>query len=435
MRRSTLTGAALAALAILFVAPGDSRADTTRGYVETDLITNRANLNDVNGIVHPLNNPNAIVDANLLDAWDITEDITESATSRFWVSANGSGTAERYNVLSSNPLVASNSLSVSIPPPGKVGFGRATGAVFNTTVNLPASQQEFIISGFAQPGCSTNTAKAAARLLVATEQGTIVGWAPALYPTQSLCMAGGTSTHGIIAVNHFGGAHYKGLAIATDRTGATFLYAPNFLTGQVEIYDGTFNLITTFTDPHLPTKDESGAAVTYVPFNIVPITVDGNLELFVAFAVQEPSMKRDDVAGPGHGIVDTFDLAGNMLHRFATGGALNSPWGVALAPNGFGELSGKLLIGNFGDGKINAFDPETDPETGRTSVPLNNSGGQPMVIDGLWAIKFGNHGRGRKTLYFAAGPNGEADGLLGGLTPTRGQNAQGNQNEDEQGSQ
>ena len=147
MRRSTLTEAALAALAVLFIASwmGTAGADKPGGYVETDLVTNRANLKDVNGIVHPVNNPNAIVDANLVDAWDITEDITESATSRFWVSANGSGTAQSYDVLSSNPLVAiKNSLSVSIPPPGNVGVGRATGTVFNTTVNLPASQQEFI---------------------------------------------------------------------------------------------------------------------------------------------------------------------------------------------------------------------------------------------------------------------------------------------------
>ena len=185
-------GAALAALAVLFVASwmGSAGADEPGGYVETDLVTNKASLTDANGIVHPLNNPNAIVDADLRDAWDITE----SATS-FWVSANGSAAARRYNVLTSNPMAIENSLSVSIPPPPPGhGTGRPTGAVFNTTVNLHTSQQEFIISGFAQPDCSTNTAKATARLLVATEQGTIVGWAPTLYPTQSLCMAGGTST-------------------------------------------------------------------------------------------------------------------------------------------------------------------------------------------------------------------------------------------------
>jgi uncharacterized protein (TIGR03118 family) len=255
-------------------------------------------------------------------------------------------------------------------------------------------------------------------------------------------MAGGTSTHGIIAVDNspasghpLARASYKGLAIATDRTGATFLYAADFRIGQVEIYDGTFKLLRTFTDLHLPAN--------YAPFNVVPIKIKNEDEdtledrLVVAFAVkdaagclQPPSRPCDDVAGQGHGIVDTFDLSGNMLQRVAQGGALNSPWGVALAPQGFGELSGKLLIGNFGDGKINAF----DPETGGTSVPLNTSAGQPMVLDGLWALKFGNRGEGR-TLYFVAGPNGEADGLFGTITPTNGQNAQGDQNQDGQGNQ
>jgi uncharacterized protein (TIGR03118 family) len=126
--------------------------------------------------------------------------------------------------------------------------------------------------------------------------------------------------------------------------------------------------------------------------------------------------RHDDVAGAGNGIVDTFDLSGNNLQRFATGGALNSPWGLALAlSSGFGELSGKLLIGNFGDGKINAF----DPATGGTSVALNKSNGQPMVIDGLWGLKFGNGGSGGSTttLYFAAGPNDESNGLFGAMSP------------------
>jgi uncharacterized protein (TIGR03118 family) len=138
--------------------------------------------------------------------------------------------------------------------------------------------------------------------------------------------------------------------------------------------------------------------------------------------------RHDDVAGPGNGIVDTFDLSGNNLKPFATGGALNSPWGLALAPSGFGELSGKLLIGNFGDGKINAF----DPVTGGASVALNKPcvapcTPQPVVIDGLWALKFGNGrpppaptttmGGSTQTLYFTAGPNHEADGLFGALSP------------------
>ena len=151
-------------------------------------------------------------------------------------------------------------------------------------------------------------------------------------------------------------------------------------------------------------------------FNVVPVTLkDGTVELFVAFAVQD-GQKRDDMAGPGNGIVDTFDLSGNMLQRFAEHGALNSPWGMALAPAGFGDRAGKLWIGNFGDGKINAF----DPVTGGASQAVNLSAtGKPILIDGLWALKFGNDGNGgsSQTLYFTAGPNGEADGLFGALSP------------------
>jgi uncharacterized protein (TIGR03118 family) len=127
------------------------------------------------------------------------------------------------------------------------------------------------------------------------------------------------------------------------------------------------------------------------------------------------------VAGPGNGIVDTFDLSGNNLKRFATGGPLNSPWGIALAPSGFGALSSKLLIGNFGDGKINAFDPGTGASLG----PVTKPSGDAIVIDGLWPLKFGNGtpgvtpptmGGSSQVLYFTAGPNGEADGLFGALS-------------------
>jgi uncharacterized protein (TIGR03118 family) len=199
------------------------------------------------------------------------------------------------------------------------------------------------------------------------------------------------------------GAVYKGLAIATDTHGATFLYVTNFKRGQVEIYDGTFGLVDTFTDPDLPKG--------YAPFNVGVI----NGKLFVTFAVQNHE-RHDDVAGPGNGIVDTFDLSGNNLQRFAEGGALNSPWGLALAPATFGDRGGKLWIGNFGDGKINAFDLG-----GGASLAVNQptTPPKPIVIDGLWALKFGNDGNGGSThtLYFTAGPNHEADGLFGALSP------------------
>ena len=239
--------------------------------------------------------------------------------------------------------------------------------------------------------------------------------APNLYPTKALCQAGGTSKHGIIAVDNSdngspNGAVYKGLAIATTEAGATFLYATNFRAGRVEIYGSNFELVHTFTDPDLK---EDG----YAPFNVVPIRLPGEDEdtLFVTFALQNAE-KHDDVAGPGHGFVDTFNLAGHDRDRFASGGHLNSPWGVALAPSSFGKFGGKMLIGNFGDGEINAYDPEDGEFLGKVRQP----GGNPVVIEGLWTIKFGNGGNGgaTDTLYFSAGPNGEMDGLFGSLTPS-----------------
>jgi uncharacterized protein (TIGR03118 family) len=296
-------------------------------------------------------------------------------------------------------------LIVNIPSPDNpFGGGAPAGTAWN-----PASPAgEFKIFGV-KADCVTPTS-APAVFLFATEDGTIVGWNPGVFPNG--CTAGPTSSlYAIIAVDNSArgngnkgkgkgngqGAVYKGLAIATDASGAT-----NFRRGQVEIYDGTFALLDTFTDKKAPPR--------YAPFNISEI----NGKLFVTFAVQNQE-RHDDVAGAGNGIVDTFDLTGENLQRFAEGGALNSPWGLAFAPTTFGDRGGTLWIGNFGDGKINAFDLTTG-----TSKPVNNNAtGKPIVIDGLWALKFGNDGRGgsSNTLYFSAGPNGETDGLFGGLNP------------------
>jgi uncharacterized protein (TIGR03118 family) len=146
------------------------------------------------------------------------------------------------------------------------------------------------------------------------------------------------------------------------------------------------------------------------PFNVSAI----NGKLFVTFAVQDDA-KHDDVAGEGHGIVDTFDLTGNMLQRFAQHGQLNSPWGMALVPQDFGELGGSLWVGNFGNGHIDAYDPDSGNFIGK----VRDARGQALVIDGLWAIKVGNGAAGgsNEILYFTAGPNHENDGLFGALTP------------------
>ena len=239
------------------------------------------------------------------------------------------------------------------------------------------------------------------------------------YPTLALCQAAtalAQNNTGIIAVDNSQATHrkhgsegavYKGLALVTTADGATLLYAANFRAGSVEVYDGDFNLVDTGTD-------KKAAKDGYAPFNIVPIKqIGGEVDVFITFAVQDAD-KHDDVKGAGHGIVDRFDLNGKQkLERFAEGGVLNSPWGVALAPAGFGDRGGKLWIGNFGDGKINAFELD-----GSASKPVNDATGKPIVIDGLWALLFGNDGNGgsSQTLYFNAGPNDKKDGLFGALS-------------------
>jgi uncharacterized protein (TIGR03118 family) len=406
MRRSTLA-TALVALFISYL--GTPAAVKTGGYVRTDLVVNKSPLIDKNGISHT-----GTVDPNLLNPWGVTEIPTGSP---FWISDNAAGLATLYNVPASAPnSVTINPLVVSIPTPkdllGK--SGTPTGTVFNITT-LPGSTPGFMISGVTADGTETS---APARFLFATEDGTIVGWNPGVGPSRSSFNGpNGVSTQGIIAVDNSGnnldpnanpktGAVYKGLAIATDKMGMTHLYVTNFRSGMVEMYDVNFHALTSppaFVDPKLPDS--------YAPFNIVPI----NGELFVTFAVQDAD-KHDDVAGQSHGIVDVFDLDGTFRQRFAQHDQLNSPWGVALAPTGFGELGGALWIGNFGNGHINAF----DPESGKFLSKVRDRNGQAILIDGLWTITFGSNndnGGAANTLYFTAGPNDETDGLFGSLNP------------------
>jgi len=408
MRASTLTAPMLAALfAVLYL--GTSGAANAAGYNETDLVIGCApmeplskcdpaakKLTDQNGIVRNAK----FYDPNLLNPWGIAE----STTSPFWISDNNAGKSTLYNTAG-----MPQTLVVSIPLPGDIlnPSGAPTGAVFNTA----QAQNAFMISGQDK---NKNPISAPAIFLFATEDGTIVGWNPNVNPPGFDPNKAGK--YGIIAVDNSNithpqslGAVYKGLAIATTEDGATFLYATNFRFGRVEIYGPNFELVRTFTDHSLPDG--------YAPFNIVPIRLAGEDEdtLFVTFALQNAE-KHDDVAGPGHGFVDTFNLAGHDRDRFASGGHLNSPWGVALAPSSFGKFGGKMLIGNFGDGEINAYDPEDGEFLGKVRQP----GGNPVVIEGLWTIKFGNGGNGgaTDTLYFTAGPNGEMDGLFGSLTPS-----------------
>ncbi len=385
----------LSALAALIGAAVPAQIEAqSNAYVETDLVVNQKvgtvpTLVDSHGVTHIAK----FFDPNLVNPWGIGE----SATSPFWFGDNGSGLSTLYNTAGTP-----QALVVLIPAPGDplTASGAPTGVVFNTASSAGA----FKISGV---NAANNPVSLPAAFLFATEDGTILGWNPGVNPVGFDPAKAGK--YAIIAVNNSPGAVYKGLAIATDTGGTTRLYAANFRGGTVDVFDKTFQPVTSvnaFSDPGLPRG--------YAPFNVVPITANGATRMFVTYAVQDEA-KHDDVAGQGHGIVDTFALDGSDPVRFAQHGQLDSPWGVALAPEGFGALAGTLWIGNFGSGHINAY----DPASGELIDKVRDTNNKAVVIDGLWSIKFGNGGNGglANTLYFTAGVNGEQDGLFGSLSP------------------
>jgi uncharacterized protein (TIGR03118 family) len=183
----------------------------------------------------------------------------------------------------------------------------------------------------------------------------------------------------------------------------SYLYAANFRNGTIDVTPGNGGAVLpgNFTDPTLPAG--------YAPFNIQNL----GGKLYVTYALQDGA-KHDEIAGAGKGFVSVFDLNGNFLRRVASGGALDAPWGLTLAPSSFGQIGGDLLVGNFGDGRINIFDALTDGFVGQ----LNTPSGTPLAIDGLWALTVGNDGSGGSSqkVYFSAGPNDEKNGLFGVLT-------------------
>jgi uncharacterized protein (TIGR03118 family) len=272
--------------------------------------------------------------------------LSSSPTSPFWVSDNATGKATLYNSLG-----AKQGLVVSLPS----GSEQVTGQVFNGTSSFHGDN-----------------------FLFATENGTINGWRGAL----------GTTAETLFVRNQ---SQFTGLAISTDKTR---LYAANFAQGTIDLFDSG-GFVRTFTDPTMP----SG----YVPFNIQ--NLDGSF--YVTYALRSGATAQ---AGAGHGFVAAFNPVSGTFTRLVTQGVLDSPWGLALAPVGFGALGGDLLVGNSGDGLINAFDPITGDLVGTLADAALN----PLVEDGLWGLGFGNGGNGGSTasLYITAGPNHGAGGLF-----------------------
>ncbi|MDR5756215.1 TIGR03118 family protein [Caballeronia sp. LZ035] len=287
-----------------------------------------------------------------------------------WVANNGSQTATLYD---GNGVV--QSLVVSIPATAN-GPANPTGIVFNKGPDLT----------LARAGKS-----GVAAFLFAGEGGSITAWAPAVDTTHAFTVVDSSAS----------GAIYKGLALGTLPSGGHRLYATDFHNNRVDVFDGAFNRITApggFRDTQIPAG--------FAPFGIQAI----GAKIFVTYAKQDGDAE-DDVPGAGQGFVDVFDLDGNLTQRFTANGPLNAPWGLAQAPGNFGTYSNTILVGNFGDGTINAFNPTTGAFVGQ----LMNTDGTPLVQRGLWGIAFGNNlsAQPSNTLFFAAGPNFEADGVYG----------------------
>jgi uncharacterized protein (TIGR03118 family) len=422
-RLGAVPGALLALVALVttgVVAPTAVSAHALPAWTSSSGTVLQTNLvSDLPGVA-------AVTDPNLVNAWGISE----SSGSPFWVSDNNSGLTTLYQVpgAGSTP-VSINPLVVNIPTPVSPTGGTPTGTVFNTA---PSTSNAFEVAGPNKAGLTTT---ASALFLFDTEDGTIVGWNPAIDPTGQFGGPGGASNHAVIAVDNSGnnftnpdpnqqtGAVYKGLAIATsttpiltgDANSTALLYASNFRAGTVDVYDADFTKVTlprgAFQDRRLPHG--------YAPFNVQVL----NGKVFVTYALQDAA-KHDDVAGAHHGFVDVFNLDGTPgfprgAVRLISRGALDSPWGLAIAPTGFAGLNDPnnnpvLLVGNFGNGLINAFDSTTGVPLGQ----LRDPDGEPIQVDGLWALKVGNGGSGGATsnVYFTAGPFGESHGLFGSLT-------------------
>ena len=311
------------------------------------------------------------VDPDLVDAWGVAF-VPNGA---FWVNATGSGLALLYD--GSGAKIPA---SFTVPAPtGSAGPSAPTGMVWNPS------------SGFLVPGT-----KLASVFIMSTLNGTITAW------------AGGLPTNPTVAVTAVdnskapSGASYTGLTFATTAHGA-YLYAPNIATGRIDVFNASFapangELAGTFNDPAIPAG--------YTPFNVA--TINGTL--VVTYARQNPSHSFV-VPGAGAGYVSVFDTDGRLLRHVGLGGLLDAPWGIAEAPDGFGALSHKLLIGNFGDGHILAFSEDT--ETPRLAL---NQSGAPITIPGLWTLTFGGASKSdSRTLYFSAGPQAGTVGIVGSL--------------------
>jgi uncharacterized protein (TIGR03118 family) len=346
----------VAALVALAPAAQSAPSRSRNAYHQTNLVS------DLPGLAQ-------LTDPDLVNPWGLAA----GPTTPVWVADNGTDKATIYPGFVNGSPIQKAPLVVSIPG------GAPTGQVFNGT-----------------PGFEVHAGDASGPALFVfdSEAGLVTGWNPGVPPPPPSTQAqvGARVRHAI----------YKGLALATTSAGS-FLYAADFHHGRIDVFDqgfGRVHLSGRFRDHKLPHG--------YAPFNVQEL----GGRLYVTYAKQDAD-REDEVAGPGRGFVDVYSTSGHLLRRLVRRGQLNAPWGLAQAPaSGFGRFSGDLLVGNFGDGRINAYDPRTGAFQGR----LRHEDGSPIQIEGLWALRFGNGVTGDPTtLLFTAGIDDEAHGLFGAI--------------------
>jgi uncharacterized protein (TIGR03118 family) len=332
------------------------------GFVDTALVSNAV------GVVATT----TIIDANLQNPWGIAF----MPGAPFWIADNNSNLTTLYD--------GSGAIQPGVfpIPAGSQAQANPTGEVYNGTGGFLIGGQSafFIFDG---------------------EGGTIAGWTGG---------AAAVTAYDDGTVNGANHAVYKGLAIGAVN-GANYLYATDLHNNKIDVFDTNFSLPPAmqglFVDPTMPAG--------FVPFGIVPVTDgQGTTSLYVTYAQQDSAM-HDEVTGAGLGYVDVFDMSGNFISRFASQGALNAPWGLAVAPSGFGSLAGDILIGNFGDGHINVYGAD-----GTYVGPLAVNNGGTVTFPGLWSLVFGNGDADKPvtTLFYTAGFADQTDGVFGSITPS-----------------
>jgi len=365
--RVLLASVTMTVAAAMAVAHDDDREDNHRGDRPDQFYTNKRLVS--NGAF-----PANFTDPHLKNAWGVAF----NPQGFVWV-ADADGNVSTLYDGTGQPSPQPVPLVVAVPGPDGTP-GNPTGIVFSGGNDFAVTKGG--VTGFA-------------RFIFATEQGNLAGWAPNV-----------DATHAIFVPKDPADteeASYKGLALSGNGT-THLLYAANFLQARVDVFDGAFKRVTVpgrFRDPRLPAH--------YAPFGIQAI----NGDIYVTYAKQDES-GDEEVQGQGLGFVDVFDPDGRLLRRVASRGALNAPWGLALAPASFGKFGGALLVGNFGDGTINAYGPLTGTWLGS----LRDASGKRIRVDGLWGMQFGNGILSQKTnqLFYASGPNDEEDGVYGVIT-------------------